>query len=387
MKKIGFVVNGMSIGGNEKSVALLSKALSSEYQIYIIVFDGKSIAFDYDGDLIDLHEPARNGLLNKVLVSFRRISKIKRIIKDKELDILFTVTASVNAVSHFRFRNVQKIVSCRDCGDLERKLKFYAHMVKKADQIIFNSEHMKAFYLEHYPADLKKCYTVNNIVSTKATAELANQNVEDSFSDFVKTHDAIVSVGRFCREKGYNHLIRAFCKIKESHPNAGLVIIGDGELHNEITDMVDNCAYKSDIYLTGAQKNPYRYMKRCKLFVLSSVSEGFPNVLLEGMACGLPAVAVDCKSGPREILTKEFIFNAATTGYRAVDYGVLSERFEQSDDFSSYNANNAETSLAKAVLFILNDKTVYNKYAKLSLGRSEYYNSEKATDKMLKILG
>jgi len=387
MKKIGFVVNGLSIGGNEKSVSLLSKALSSEYEIYIIVFDGNNVAFDYDGELIDIKEPAKNGVLNKAIVSIRRIAKIKRIIKEKNLDVLFTVTASVNAVSHYRFRGVKKIVSCRDCGDLERKIKFYAHMVKKAEWMIFNSEHMRAYYLERYPADSKKCFTVNNIVNTEAIREHIADDVENSFSDFIKTHDTIVSVGRFCREKGYNHLIRAFCRIRQARPNAGLVIVGDGELHGEIHDMVDNCVYKSDIYLTGVKKNPYKYMKHCKLFVLSSVSEGFPNVLLEGMACGLPAVAVDCKSGPREILSDKFDYYGATNGYKAVDYGILCERFEQSDDFSSYNANGAETTLAEAILFLLDDNAAYEKYAAISSKRCEYYNAEKAADNIHNIIG
>lgn len=386
MKKIGFVISGLAIGGNENSVAQLSKALSSNYQIYIIVFDGKNVAFDYDGELIDLHEPARKGILNKLLVSYRRVRKIKQIIKDKDIDVLFTVTASINVVSYYCFNNVLKIVSCRDCGDLEKNIQRYAYMLKSADYMVFNSAYMKAYYLERYPQDTKKCYTVNNIVDTKRINGIACQDVEESFTNFVEHHDTIVAVGRLVKEKGFNHLIRAFCKIRAGHPKAGLVIIGDGILRDKIAEMVKHCQYQSDICLLGAQNNPYKYMQRCKLFALSSESEGFPNVLLEGMACGLPIVATDCKSGPQEILMEDFDTIDTTTGYRLADYGVLTERFEQSDNYMTYDADAAESAFAEAVLLLLNNKVEYKKYAELSYKRAEYYNFNRTAAMIQRIL-
>ncbi|HBT86430.1 MAG TPA: hypothetical protein DEB12_11070 [Porphyromonadaceae bacterium] len=387
MKKIGFVISGLSIGGNERSVSLLSKALSSNYEIFVIVFDGRNVAFDYDGELIDLKEPAKNGLINKAMVSFRRINKVRKIIKEKHIDILFTVTASINAISHYYFKGVKKIVSCRDCGDLERNIRLYAHMVKKADYMIFNSEHMRSFYLESYPSDAYKCFTVYNIVNVDAIRSKMDGDVPTDFLDFTKSHDSIITVGRFCREKGYNHLIRSFCHIKKSNPKAGLVIVGDGELRSEVRDMVESCVHKNDIYLTGAQRNPYRYIALCRIFALSSISEGFPNVLLEAMACGLPVIAVDCKSGPQEILTGEFDYHRKIRGYLAVDYGVISESFEQSDDYSSYIINNEEKSFAEAVLYLLNNNDACAKYSVLSKRRCEYFNAQKVLDSMKHIIG
>ena len=143
---VGFVIAGMAIGGNEKSVAMLSKALSDEYDICIIVFNGENISNNYSGELIDLREPARSGMFNKIIVSMRRLWKLKKIIAQRKIDVLFTFTNSLNAVSHYSFANVKKIVSCRDCGDLINRTKYYAHMAKVSDYMIFNSKFMQNYF-------------------------------------------------------------------------------------------------------------------------------------------------------------------------------------------------------------------------------------------------
>lgn len=386
MEKIGFVINGLAIGGNEKSVSLLSKALSNDFKVVIIVFDGSNVVFNYHGELIDIHEPAKSGTLNKVIVTLRRLRKIAHIIKLERIDILFTVTASVNAVSHCRFRGVKKIVSCRDYGDLERKTFLYTHMLKSSDLMIFNSKYMENYYVEAYPADRNKCCTLYNIVDTHHIQNMINEDTPADFIRFCDTHMVISTIGRFCKEKGFNHLVRAFCRVKETFPNAGLVIVGDGELHTEIYNMIDKCVFKEDIFLPGAQSNPYKYISRSKLFALSSISEGFPNVLLEGMACGLPVVATDCKSGPREILTETFDYHKNTLGYEMTDYGVICECFEYSDDYLSFETNDAEKAFADAIVLLLSNQKLYNKYAISSRKRCEHFSSEMARKSFIHVV-
>ena len=81
-----------------------------------------------------------------------------------------------------------------------------------------------------------------------------------------------------------------------------LVILGDGERRGSLEKLVAELGLEAEVFLPGYRKNVYKYFGAADLFVLSSNYEGMPNVLVEALACGLPAVATRCKSGPSEIL-------------------------------------------------------------------------------------
>ena len=111
----------------------------------------------------------------------------------------------------------------------------------------------------------------------------------------------VVAAGRLARQKDYPTLLNAFAKLRVRRP-AKLAILGQGELRDELQALVEARGLQEDVLLAGFAQNPYGWMSRADLFVLSSRFEGFGNVLLEAMACGTPVVSTDCPSGPAEIL-------------------------------------------------------------------------------------
>jgi glycosyltransferase involved in cell wall biosynthesis len=111
----------------------------------------------------------------------------------------------------------------------------------------------------------------------------------------------ILSVGRLVKQKDYPTLLNAFALVRK-HRQVRLVILGEGELHNRVLDWATKLGIVSDVDLPGFVHNPYSYMSRCSVFVLSSAWEGFGNVLAEALACGTQVVSTDCQSGPDEIL-------------------------------------------------------------------------------------
>lgn len=111
----------------------------------------------------------------------------------------------------------------------------------------------------------------------------------------------IVSAGRFVTAKGFDTLIRAFHKLR-SKLSAKLIILGEGSLRPDLEALIAEFGLQDDVDLPGYVDNPYIYFSHADLFVMSSRYEGLPSVLIEAMACGLPVIATDCKSGPREIL-------------------------------------------------------------------------------------
>ena len=111
----------------------------------------------------------------------------------------------------------------------------------------------------------------------------------------------ILSVGRLAKQKDYPTLIRAFALVHRECP-ARLMILGEGEERPKLEALIQELGLDDDISLPGFVDNPYAYMARVAVFVLSSAWEGFGNVLVEAMAVGTPVVATDCPSGPAEIL-------------------------------------------------------------------------------------
>jgi len=111
----------------------------------------------------------------------------------------------------------------------------------------------------------------------------------------------IVGAGRFQRQKDFPTLIRSFALVRKERP-CRLVILGEGGGGAELRALIAELGMTADVDLPGFQANPYPFLARASLFVLSSLWEGSPNVLTEAMALGTPVVATDCPSGPRELL-------------------------------------------------------------------------------------
>jgi glycosyltransferase involved in cell wall biosynthesis len=111
----------------------------------------------------------------------------------------------------------------------------------------------------------------------------------------------ILGVGRLNRQKDFPTLIRAFALVKKQI-SARLMILGEGEELANLQALVDELCLSEQVCFPGFVNNPYAYMAKASVCVLSSAWEGFGNVLVEAMALGVPVVSTDCKSGPAEIL-------------------------------------------------------------------------------------
>jgi len=111
----------------------------------------------------------------------------------------------------------------------------------------------------------------------------------------------ILGVGRLSDQKDFTTLLRAFALVR-SRRKARLVILGEGSYRGDLERLVGELGIDADVHLPGFADNPFAYMAKTSLFVLSSKFEGLPGALIEAMACGTPVVATDCPSGPRELL-------------------------------------------------------------------------------------
>jgi glycosyltransferase involved in cell wall biosynthesis len=128
-----------------------------------------------------------------------------------------------------------------------------------------------------------------------ATQKLAAQDW------FASNLPVIISTGRLAPEKGYDTLLKAFALVQQQI-DCRLVIIGEGDQRIELENLAQTLAIADKVWMPGYDANPYKYVSKADVFVLSSRFEGLPNTLIEALAVGTPCVSTRCKSGPSEIL-------------------------------------------------------------------------------------
>jgi glycosyltransferase involved in cell wall biosynthesis len=113
----------------------------------------------------------------------------------------------------------------------------------------------------------------------------------------------ILSVGRLSAEKDYPTLLRAFALLQNQVP-ARLILLGEGGQRAGLERLASELGIGATVSLPGFVRNPFAYMARARVFVLSSLFEGFGNVLVEALACGCQVVSTHCPGGPGEILDR-----------------------------------------------------------------------------------
>ena len=116
------------------------------------------------------------------------------------------------------------------------------------------------------------------------------------------TRRTVAAVGRLGSEKGFDMLLEAFAKAELASSGWQLLILGEGQERSALAAQAEILRISSSVLMPGVVPDPQQWLVHTDIFALPSRFEGFPNALLEAMACGLPVVAFDCPSGPAEIV-------------------------------------------------------------------------------------
>lgn len=173
-----------------------------------------------------------------------------------------------------------------------------ARLYRQADAIVAVARGVQADLLRLTRLPQSRVPCIYNPAITDALLHLREEPVEHAWFQ-QGAPPVVLAVGRLTPQKDFATLLRAFAKV--SAPS-NLLILGDGEERTALEQLVNQLGIAERVQMPGYEPNPFKYMRRAAVFVLSSRYEGLPNALIQAMACGCPVVATDCPSGPREIL-------------------------------------------------------------------------------------
>jgi glycosyltransferase involved in cell wall biosynthesis len=393
-KTIILLVSNLKGGGAQRVVSNLSKILSAENHLFICLHDGRDISYPFKGRLIDLQIPPVHHWFIKIVNFTKRIIKFKKIRNKINPDYVISFMESSNFINLFSGHAGKTIISVRNykakrvksvTGKVFKLLMklFY----KKSWKIVAVSEGIRENLIDHYSLEENKIEVIYNPVDLGYIREMAAKPLAVEHEPLFD-YPVIITAGKMMRQKGQWHLIRAFSVIKKTiGVNLKLVILGDGVLRPYLVAQIKKLGLEDDVKLLGFQKNPFQYFYKASLFVLPSLFEGFPNALLEAMACGLPVIASDCPTGPREILAPESEKQNNINCIEYAPHGILVPPCDGEFHNNNGHLGREEQLLADAVIKLLTNPSHLASYREKSLSRAEDFSLEKIASYWVKMIG
>jgi len=320
-KRILFILDNLKIGGGiERVISTLSTFLSNKFKIFIFTFRDFNNLYQFEGRYYSLKEnlKKKNLFLNffktYTFMRIRRILKLVKIISPHLIISNMYYTDIFTILTKILFRIKIPLITVIHTNPRmkfkgkKRYLIFilkFLYSLKQVNMIVTVSKEIQQIIKIDYRINEKKITTIYNGINIETINNLKDEPISDYTDLFYdKNEFKFITVGRLVELKGHEYLIKAFSLVKDKLKNSKLLIIGEGPLRNKLKTLIQEFQLENHVLLLGLQKNPFNFMTKSNLFILSSIYEGFPTVLLEALACGLPIISTNCKTGPFEILKK-----------------------------------------------------------------------------------
>ncbi|VAX11607.1 Glycosyl transferase, group 1 [hydrothermal vent metagenome] len=307
-RKVLCVLPSMNGGGAEKVMLLLLSGLDRKrHQLTLVLFEKKgALLHDVPQD-IQIHCLNKRGKLDAIYLPGRLAGYIEKVQPDVVLSFLWYANIMNVLASRFWRHNVPIIISVHNFLSVSLTIQRYSKIKRlftslffpMADEVIAVSQAAKRDLICNFKVPKSKISVITNGIDKEQVAKHSAEQPESNIFD--DTVPVIIAVGRLSKQKGFDLLIRTFAKVREKH-KVKLLILGEGEERAELEHLSAELGLSDYVSMPGFVSNPYTYIKRSFLYVMSSNFEGFPVVLLEVMACGTPIISTNCTSGPDEIL-------------------------------------------------------------------------------------
>lgn len=307
MKKISLIIPSLRGGGAERVMLNLANSLTSKgYIVDLVLFKKEGVylnKIDSNVNVVDLSS-------KRMLLALYPLTKY--LTKHKP-EVVLSAMTHVNVctiIASWLSRVKAKLIisehttytaSAKHAGTWKNFIinLLVRSLYKKSDNIVCVSKGVADDLKDKLELNESAVKVIYNPVVTDNL--LAEKDLAPQGDFFNSDENYILSVGSFVVAKDFVNLIKAY-SVTHSKNDYKLVILGEGPLRGELQSLIFELGLKDKVILPGFVENPYSWMRKANLFVMSSVYEGLPNVLIEALACGCKVVSTDCPSGPNEIL-------------------------------------------------------------------------------------
>ncbi|WP_336149007.1 glycosyltransferase [Acinetobacter radioresistens] len=231
---------------------------------------------------------------SKIFSLIKLIVKLRALIQSVKPDICFSFIRQSNIITLLASRGIKckVVISERDSPETPIS-SFYNYLRKKlyplCDGLIVQTQFYKEFVLNN----------IGNI-----NQQVIPNPVRDIFTENIIRENIIICVGRLIPIKGHKYLIEAFSKCINKD-GWELVILGDGILRKQLLRQAEELGIQNQVKLMGATRQVDQWLAKSSIFAFTSLSEGFPNALAEGMSASLPCVSFNCITGPQDLIENE----------------------------------------------------------------------------------
>jgi glycosyltransferase involved in cell wall biosynthesis len=310
-KKLIICIPSLRLGGAAKIALNLCEYFSENNTHVTVILTGSTeseqVFKDIPAGVDVIAFPKRHS--NRILNLVSKILWISSFFKKIKPDAILAVRhdATVPSSLAWRLSSRPGRFFIREINPIALTLHRNPMMVKmiqsaysSATGIIANSKDVLASLEGKKWVSEEKMYAIDNPVLTRTFYAKVADAVADPWLENADI-PFIITIGRLQKMKAHETLIKAF-KIVKKKVNCRLMIIGEGEEHDNLQKLIDSLELTSSVRLTGGMENPYPYLKAAEVFVLTSVYEGFGNVLVEALSLGKKIVATKCVGGPAYIL-------------------------------------------------------------------------------------
>lgn len=325
--RVVFSIGAMHGGGSERQMLLLLRHLDRqqfEPFLYLVYKTGpllNQVPTDVPVTSFDTRVTSSRIYLPG-LMHARRVRDYARFLREVRADVSYDRTFLMTLISAAGARkasvpNVSTIVTDPETGFAPVagrfqwfKRRILHRLYNSSTQILAVSDGAREAAIRFYGIRQERIATLQNGVDVDWIQQQAKQANHDVWwTGEKRNHSAsrvfrIVTAGRLNEQKGFHLLIAAMAEVCQQHQEIEfrLAILGEGPHRNNLERQIAELNLRETVHLTGFQENAIMWYQSADVFVLPSLIEGMPNVLLEAMACGTPVISSDCHSGPSEIL-------------------------------------------------------------------------------------
>ncbi|MGK7935218.1 MAG: glycosyltransferase family 4 protein [Xenococcaceae cyanobacterium] len=304
--RLTLVLPSLSGGGAERAAVLLAEGFCQRgHQVSLITIAGKETDFYQLSPQIDriaLHVAKQSptpihGLANNLY----RLWILRQTINSWQPDVVISFLDKTNVLTLLSLLATKyPVLVCEQNNPTQNDLGRSWHLLRRlvyplATKVVSSSQGVEQYFKWLSPQQ--------KIVIYNPLAVPAKQSESFTLPAGVNPQQQwLVAMGRLTHQKGFDLLLKAFATIAPQYPDWQLLILGEGELRPDLEKLREQLKLVDRVCLPGLIANPFPLLSQGELFVLSSRYEGFGNVIIEAMACGLPVISTDCPSGPREII-------------------------------------------------------------------------------------